>query len=265
MSTGVRHSPMKLRVPTNPLALDSASDIQLVLLHPDPIGVDVLRNAFKYILHFGSHCRIVQGTFQTVSDYDCITCPSNSIGIMDEGFGCDVCTYFGWGVMQRTQQKIIDEFCGEQPVGSCILVETGNARHPWLAHTAVMYGANDNLEQTYNVYNTLWSTLLAIRSHNKTHKPDKAIRKVLMPVQAIVGMELDKVAQQLSFAFSNFINRDQIYRYAQMAQAKRDPLTVEEEGYLLTCDFANRRHFIFSKDHLLEIEEDEKRTFPSVI
>jgi O-acetyl-ADP-ribose deacetylase (regulator of RNase III) len=51
--------------------------------------------------------------------------PANSFGLMDGGIDAAITKYFGKELMQRVQARIMQEYCGEQPVGTAIMVPTG--------------------------------------------------------------------------------------------------------------------------------------------
>lgn len=70
--------------------------------------------------------QIVCGDFKSVPEYDCIVSPANSFGIMDGGLDLALINYFGNELMKRVQDRIKTEYAGEQPVGTCLIVETGN-------------------------------------------------------------------------------------------------------------------------------------------
>lgn len=109
--------------------------------------------------------QIVCGDFKSVLEYDCIVSPANSFGIMDGGFDLALVNYFGNELMKRVQDKIGAEYAGEQPVGTCLIVETGNKKHPYLAHTPTM--RIPRIIREYDtVYNAMRAMLLTVRKHS---------------------------------------------------------------------------------------------------
>ena len=56
------------------------------------------------------------------SDIDCIVSPANAYGIMDGGYDAAITRYFGNMLKHAVQEKIINEWYGEQPVGTSISV-----------------------------------------------------------------------------------------------------------------------------------------------
>jgi O-acetyl-ADP-ribose deacetylase (regulator of RNase III) len=45
---------------------------------------------------------------------------------MDGGIDFAISQFFGWGLENNVQRRILDEYSGEQPVGTSMIVETGN-------------------------------------------------------------------------------------------------------------------------------------------
>ena len=109
--------------------------------------------------------QIICGDFKSVLEYDCIVSPANSFGIMDGGFDLALVNYFGQELMERVQDKIKAEYAGEQPVGTCLIVETGNKKHPYLAHTPTMRIPRV-IREYDTVYTAMRAMLLAVRKHS---------------------------------------------------------------------------------------------------
>lgn len=69
---------------------------------------------------------IVTDDFQKFMDehyeIDAVVSPANSYGIMDGGYDRAITEYFGSHLMKEVQKAIIDDWNGEQPVGTSISV-----------------------------------------------------------------------------------------------------------------------------------------------
>lgn len=74
--------------------------------------------------------------------------------------------YFGDSLMTSVQQKILDEYLGEQPVGTSTIVKTGHPQHPFLAHTPTMR-VPMSIAGTDIPYIAMWAMLLEVRHHNR--------------------------------------------------------------------------------------------------
>lgn len=113
---------------------------------------------------YESKVQIICGDFKSVLEYDCIVSPANSFGIMDGGFDLALVNYFGQELMERVQDKIRAEYAGEQPVGTCLIVETGNKKHPYLAHTPTMRIPRI-IKEYDTIYNAMRAMLLEVRKY----------------------------------------------------------------------------------------------------
>ncbi|CAB5184517.1 unnamed protein product [Rhizophagus irregularis] len=110
-------------------------------------------------------------------EIDCIVSPANSFGLMDGGLDYDLSEYYG-GVntlIPVVQKEIEKEWCGEQNVGTCMLVDLRNLikqlpskeNYPvYLAHCPTMRTpkALDPCDDI--VYRCTWALLTHIRNHN---------------------------------------------------------------------------------------------------
>lgn len=75
--------------------------------------------------------------FLSNNQVDCIVSPANSFGIMDGGYDLAITNWFGRDLMHKVQDMIINEFYGEQPVSSSIIIET-ESNPKYLIHTPTM-------------------------------------------------------------------------------------------------------------------------------
>jgi O-acetyl-ADP-ribose deacetylase (regulator of RNase III) len=109
------------------------------------------------------------GSFESLPAFDCVATAGNSFGLMDAGMDLAVLKFFGIQLQEQIQRRILDDFCGEQPVGTAFVVETGRLDHPYVAHAPTMR-IPMNIAGTDHVYLATWATLLAVRNHNRTTK-----------------------------------------------------------------------------------------------
>lgn len=109
--------------------------------------------------------KVICSNFEAVPEYDCIVSPANSFGIMDGGFDLALVKYFGQDLIKKVQTKIKNKYAGEQPVGTCLIIKTGNKKHPYLAHTPTMRVPRI-IREYDTVYNAMRAMLLAVRKHS---------------------------------------------------------------------------------------------------
>lgn len=120
-------------VPDNS-AMRSPQAVRLILADRGRDFCEVLRWQFR------SHpeVEIFCGRFEDLPAFDCVITAGNSFGLMDAGMDLAVLRYFGTALMETIQQRILSDYLGEQPVGTCILVPTGHPAHPFVAHSPTM-------------------------------------------------------------------------------------------------------------------------------
>jgi hypothetical protein len=106
-------------------------DVKLILVDPN----DAVCDAWKLVFEQSPDISIVRGRFEALPEFDCMVGAANSFGLMDGGVDLAITRFFGLQLMERVQAHILDEYLGEQPVGTSFIIETRHPRHPFLAHT----------------------------------------------------------------------------------------------------------------------------------
>ena len=81
---------------------------------------------------------VFHGAFESLPSFDCVATAGNSFGLMDAGMDLAVLKFFGMQIQERIQKRILEDYCGEQPVGTAFVVETGRLDHPYVAHAPTM-------------------------------------------------------------------------------------------------------------------------------
>jgi O-acetyl-ADP-ribose deacetylase (regulator of RNase III) len=149
--------------------------------------------------------------FEKIKDYDCMVSAANSFGIMDGGVDLAISEYFGWDLMKRVQKRIINEYLGEQPVGTSMIVETNHETHPFLAHTPTMR-VPMNISHTDNIYLAMWAMLVAVHNHNQTS--ERKINTVVCPGlgTGYGRVPFKEAARQMSVAYKHYLEQPTIIR-----------------------------------------------------
>ncbi len=178
---------------------DAAKQFRLIVIAPS----QELCNAFEKHFRGLPHVEIIRGRFEHLPDFDCMVSAANSFGLMDGGVDLAISRFFGWQLMDRVQARILEEYLGEQPVGTSIIVETGHEKHPFLAHTPTMRVPME-IAHTDNIYKAMWAMLLAVRRHNQVS--NRPIRTVACPgLGTGVGqVPYPEAARQMAMAYRNF-------------------------------------------------------------
>src|SRR5580698_8422675 len=111
-----------------------ALPIDLWLIHPDVEMCDAFRARFDGL----PRVTVMQCRFEELEPHDCFVTAANSFGIMNAGIDAAAIRFHGEELMKRVQFRILNEYLGEQPIGTAFLEATGNPRYPYIAHTPTM-------------------------------------------------------------------------------------------------------------------------------
>jgi len=173
--------------------------MRLILVDRGKEFCDVLRWQFR------SHpeVQVVCGRFEQLPSFDCVVTAGNSFGLMDAGMDLAVVRYFGQHVMERIQKRILEDYLGEQPVGTCIIVPTDHAAHPFVAHAPTMR-VPMNIQGTDHVYLAMWAALTSVHRHN--HSESRKIDCLACPGlgTGTGGMDSPEAALQLCLAYEHY-------------------------------------------------------------
>lgn len=188
---------------------------KLLLVNPNAHICSAWREAFAEL----PDVTIAHSRFESLAEFDCIVSPANSFGLMDGGVDYAIIRFFGGKLMRDVQQHIIQEYLGEQPVGTSFLIETGHPKHPWLAHTPTMRVPME-ISRTDNAYLAMWAFLRAIHHHNRENEtPIKSV--VCTGLGTGVGrVPAREAARQMALAYRNFLDPPSYidWRYADQRQ-----------------------------------------------
>jgi len=190
-------------------------EIKLILVDPQPALCAAWREHFAGL----SGVKVVNGFFEKLSEFDCMVSAANSFGLMDGGVDLAIIRFFGRTLEERVQKHILEQYLGEQPIGTSIVVETKHKKHPYIAHTPTMR-IPMTIALTDNVYVAMWAMLLAVYQHNLTAA--KKIRSIACPGlgTATGQVPYDEAARQMAVAYRNFLNPPShiSWRYADERQ-----------------------------------------------
>ena len=176
-------------------------DIYIILFDINPKVCDEFYNYFnKY-----KNISIYNGRFENIQEYDCIVSPANSFGLMDGGIDKFIINYFGKQLMENVQKYIIENYAGEQPVGTSFIIETNDIKHPYLAHTPTMEIPMD-IRGTNNVYKAMKAMLLEVLKYNK-YNTNKIKNIACSGLGTACGMLNPNIAvKQMELAYRNVLN-----------------------------------------------------------
>ncbi|HEX4607691.1 MAG TPA: macro domain-containing protein, partial [Urbifossiella sp.] len=136
--------------------------------------------------------------------HDCFVTAGNAFGLMTAGIDAAVVRRFGEKMMVRVQHRIMDEFFGEQPVGTAFVVPTGDPSLPFLAHAPTMR-VPGNIEGTDKVYVATWAALLAIQSYNRSAGREIAVVAFPAMGTGFGGVPFGEAARQMAAAYRHYL------------------------------------------------------------
>jgi O-acetyl-ADP-ribose deacetylase (regulator of RNase III) len=176
------------------------NNLKLILVAPDKS----LYSAFQEYFDYFPNVEISNNYFEWLQEYDCLVSPANSFGMMDGGMDAAITNFFGISLEKKIQQRILEDYLGEQPVGTSLIVETGHPQHPFVAHTPTMR-IPMSIRGTDVPYTAMWAMLLAVRHHSKTSHHQ--INTVVCPGlgTGIGQVPHREAARQMSLAYDRFL------------------------------------------------------------
>lgn len=173
---------------------------ELWLVHPDEVMAEAFRARFAGL----PRVRVVRGRFEDLESHDCFVTAGNAFGLMTAGIDAAVVRRLGEDLMRRVQFRIMDEFFGEQPVGTAFILPTNDPAIPFLVHAPTMR-VPGSIEGSDKVYAATWAALLAIEAHNRTG--DRKVETVALPAMGtgFGGMPFDEAARQMAAAYRHYL------------------------------------------------------------
>ncbi|MCB0714207.1 MAG: macro domain-containing protein [Ignavibacteriae bacterium] len=175
--------------------------ITLWLVNPDSAMCDAWREAFIDL----PNVRVVEGMYQSLEPHDCFVTAGNSFGIMTAGIDAAVIERHGLGLMKRVQERIRNEYLGEQPIGTAFIEGTGQPDYRYIVHAPTMRTPGV-IAGTDKVYIATWASLLAIYRHNVETSDE--ICTVGFPAMGagFGGVPYKEVARQMATAYKHYLH-----------------------------------------------------------
>ena len=177
------------------------TSLRLSLIHPQAEMCLAFQERFDGLPSVST----LQARFEELPPHDCFVTAGNAFGIMTAGIDAAVVHYFGDELMERVQFRIMDEYLGEQPVGTAFLIPTHHERIAYLCHAPTMR-VPGGIDGTDKVYSATWAALLAIHAHN-VHSVQK-IETVAFPAfgAGFGGVPFSEAARQMAAAYRHYLN-----------------------------------------------------------
>jgi O-acetyl-ADP-ribose deacetylase (regulator of RNase III) len=168
------------------------------------VTTDAMASAFRRRFSAYPAVTIALGRWENLPPHDCFVTAGNSYGLMSAGIDAAVVKKLGLEIQTAVQLHILNNFLGEQPVGSAFLLETGSAHVPLLCHAPTMRLPGD-ITRTDNVYQATRAALLTIHHHNRSS--GQPIKTVVFPAfgAGFGGVSPDESARQMAVAWKLFL------------------------------------------------------------
>ena len=179
--------------------------------------IEKLRQRMEYIKHYFRHDDIVFVeedffSFMQKANVECIVSPANSFGLMDGGYDLALSEWFGPQLQKKVQQYIIDNFWGEQPVGTSFIIDA-NEKGQKLIHTPSMQTPREIVDP-FVVYQCMRTTLMCAYQNN--------VKSILIPLfgGGCGGVHPQTIAKMMKLAYDQIHNPpDKLdWSYADIAE-----------------------------------------------
>lgn len=193
-----------------------ALPINLWLIHPQPEMCDAFRTRFDGL----PNVTVIQSRFEDLRPHDCFVTAANAFGIMNAGIDAAVVNFHGENLMKRIQFRILDEYLGEQPIGTSFIEPTGTKDYPFVAHSPTMR-VPGSIEGTDKVYAATWASLIAVYRHKA--KAPEPIETVVFPAMGagFGGVPYSEVARQMAAAYRHYLNPPHRMNWDMVANRQR--------------------------------------------
>lgn len=191
---------------------------RLILVDRDKEFCDVARWQFR--AH--PEVQVVCGRFEDLPAFDGVVTAGNSFGLMDAGMDLAVVRFFGRHLMDRIQKQILEDYLGEQPVGTCLIVPTDHPTHPFVAHTPTMR-IPMSIAGTDHVYLAMWAALTAVHRHNRSEGRKIASLACSGLGTGTGGVDFLEAALQMRLAYEHYQRPPQFIN-PSMAQQRHEKI-----------------------------------------
>jgi O-acetyl-ADP-ribose deacetylase (regulator of RNase III) len=172
----------------------------LWLAHPDEEMCEAFRQRFAGL----PRVRVIRGRFEDLEPHDCFVTAGNAFGLMTAGIDAAVVRRFGEGLMEQVQHRIMDQFFGEQPIGTAFIIPTGDPSLPFLAHAPTMR-VPGSIDGTDKVYTATWAALLVIQAHNQVSEHKIEVAAFPAMGAGFGGVPFSEAARQMAVAYRHYL------------------------------------------------------------
>ena len=187
-----------------------------------------LVNAWREFFATEESVVIAEADITTIA-CDAIVSPANSFGFMDGGLDYALSERFGWDLEKRLQQIIKQLPEGELLVGQSLLLETGDAKVPFLISAPTMrIPTNFHIDTSVNAYLAMKAILIKAKSEEK-------ISSVAIPglCTGVGGMQPIIAARQMYQAYKEIILGEKM-DFSTFAEAQKYHWNINPQSMIWT-------------------------------
>lgn len=134
-------------------------DLKIYIVDNEDYKISIFKTIFKDIKNVECVTSDIGWFYNThIKEIDCLVSPANAFGHMTGGYDAALSDIFGWDYQKKVQQYIIDNFYGEQLVGTSFIIDTP-LKEVKLIHTPTMQYPSI-IKDDMVVYHSMRATLM---------------------------------------------------------------------------------------------------------
>jgi O-acetyl-ADP-ribose deacetylase (regulator of RNase III) len=174
---------------------------------------------------------------------DAVVSPANSFGFMDGGIDLRYSDRFGWEVQDRLQELIRTRHHGELLVGSAEIVETGNARIPFVIAAPTMR-VPMILRDTVHPYLAARAVFLLIRNG-------------IVPAGMFAGERVESVISSVAFpGLGTGVGQVDPDTCARQVRAAIEDVVLGRRAFPRSWAEAQERHQLLYTDRVRDLQRE---------
>ena len=176
-----------------------ARDLSITLADLNPDVANALSHAFAGV----DAVEVATGSLLDAS-VDAIVSAANSFGDMGGGVDKAIDDLYGGEAQRRVRAAIAQEYCGELPVGTALVVELPPGRFPFLVVAPTMR-VPGHVTGTIHAYLAMRAALVAVIRHNRIAGKKIASIATSGLGTGVGGIAHDDAARQMRAAFESVV------------------------------------------------------------
>lgn len=188
-------------------------EIEIYLLSNNVLMVKAWEKAFSGVEGVETVCSDF-GVFMATRKVGCVVSPANAYGLMDGGYDRAITDWFGEKLQQDVRRYIMDNFYGEQPVGTSFITDTGKDGVK-LIHTPTMRYP-ERIRDPLVIYTCMRTCLMCAMEND--------VESIVIPAfGALTGcVPVELVADMMKRAYDQLLNPPSYisWRYAKSVYIK---------------------------------------------